>query len=340
MHYKDSRERSAELLRVALGHMGKHDAALNPLCFAVWYEYSAGMNLRLNEAIARSTAEQARLGDATIERLYREHIAGADVATMERIGNEFKRAMSGMAESASSTGNQADMFGEQLAGLSNALQSQDVSGLTPWLSEAMEGTAQMKNSAAALQQQVAASQQEIHRLQGELVRARDESLLDALTGTLNRRGFENRLSALLKRPGQTGKAPSCLVMLDIDHFKKVNDTHGHLMGDKVIELLGEILRTTITHETHSVARYGGEEFAMLLPETPLEQSLLLAEKVRERTKAMKIRNRSTQEVIMTVTISAGVTAARDDDDAASLIARADGALYQSKQTGRNRVTSA
>ena len=105
-------------------------------------------------------------------------------------------------------------------------------------------------------------------------------------------------------------------------------------------MLGEILRTSVTHQAHSVARYGGEEFAMLLPHTSLTDSIQLAEQVRERTGAMKIRNRQTQEVIMSVTISVGVTAARKDDGAASLIARVDGALYQSKQSGRNRVTCA
>ncbi|MFZ4285619.1 diguanylate cyclase [Variovorax sp. HJSM1_2] len=339
MHYKESRERSAELLRAAIGHMGHHDAALNPLSFTVWYEYAAGLNLRLNEAIARRLLEEPRFGDATIERLYREHIASIDVATMERIGNDFKRTMHGMAESASNTGAQAGAFGAQLFNLTQALQDSDAPALGPWLSEALQGTAEMKSSAEALQQRVASSQREIERLQGELTRVRDESLVDTLTGTLNRKGFESRVQDLL-RPAVEEAPPNCLVMLDIDHFKKVNDTHGHVMGDKVIELLGEILRTSVTHKSHAVARYGGEEFAILLPRTSLEESLQLAERVRERTKAMKIRNRATQEVIMTVTISAGVAVAREDDDVVSLVARADGALYQAKQSGRNRVTCA
>jgi len=339
MKYKESKERSAELLRMALGHMGRHDAALNPLSFAVWYESVAGINPKLDAAIARSIEQQPRLGDAAIERLFREHVAGADTAAMERIGNDFKRAITEIAESASSTGNQAGVFGRQLENLTEALNSNDTTDLAPWLSKVRTGTEEMRTSAEALQQQVAASQREIQRLQGELTRARDESLLDALTGTLNRRAFDIKLQSILK-PDPVQTAPNCLVMLDIDHFKKVNDTHGHVMGDKVIALLGEILRTSVTNQAHSVARYGGEEFAILLPRTDLAESIELAEKVRERTKAMKIRNRSTQEVIMSVTISAGVTAAREDDDAATLIARADGALYQSKQSGRNRVTCA
>jgi diguanylate cyclase len=130
------------------------------------------------------------------------------------------------------------------------------------------------------------------------------------------------------------------MMFDIDHFKLVNDTHGHLMGDRVIQALGEVMRASVTHPGACSARYGGEEFAVLLPSTTATEGVQLAELLRTRTKAMKVRNRSTNEVLLTVTVSAGIAVLRANDDAASLIARADAALYRSKQTGRDRVTTA
>jgi diguanylate cyclase len=129
-------------------------------------------------------------------------------------------------------------------------------------------------------------------------------------------------------------------MLDIDHFKRVNDTHGHVMGDRVIQAMGEVLRSCVSDKAHSVARYGGEEFAILLPCCTLDYSLRLANTVRQRTKAMKIRDRRTQAVVLTVSISGGVAAMRPGDDASGLIERADAALYRSKQAGRDRVTCA
>jgi diguanylate cyclase len=153
-----------------------------------------------------------------------------------------------------------------------------------------------------------------------------------------RAALDERLELEYKRWLRYG-TPLCLAIIDIDHFKKVNDTHGHLMGDRVIQGLGEILRGAVTGANHSAARYGGEEFALLLPQTSLDKSIELAETVRNRTKSMKIRNRTTQEVLLTVTISGGVTALKPDDDAASLISRADAALYAAKNGGRDRVVT-
>ena len=132
----------------------------------------------------------------------------------------------------------------------------------------------------------------------------------------------------------------CLIMLDIDHFKKVNDAHGHVMGDRVIQALGEVLRACVPDKAHSVARYGGEEFAILLPNSSLDFSAKLADTVRTRVNAMKIRDRRTQEVVLTVSISGGVAALRRGEDAEGFIARADGALYQSKHGGRDQITCA
>jgi diguanylate cyclase len=339
MRYAEPKERSAELLRLTLGHMGQHEAAFNPITFTLWYEYAAGTNDALRTAIDRLANDSARLDDNTVMQLYQQHVAPADEATMERIGGEMQRLMTSVAQSASQTGSRAGAFGAQLSGLTEALASRDVAQLKPRLSEVMAGTAEMKSSVDALHSKVSASQDEIKRLRSDLERARGEALLDPLTGILNRKGFDLKLESLLALQTTPG-ASHCLVMLDIDHFKKVNDTHGHLMGDRVIQAVGEILRTSVTDSTHAAARYGGEEFAILLPRTSLEQCTQLAEAVRTRTKAMKIRNRNTQEVLLTVTLSGGVAAMETGDDAAALISRADAALYASKKGGRDRVTRA
>ena len=104
--------------------------------------------------------------------------------------------------------------------------------------------------------------------------------------------------------------------------------------------MGQILRASVTDPSHAAARYGGEEFALLLPKATLEQGASVAEMVRTRTRNMKLRNRSTQELLTSVTISCGVAVLQPGEDAASLLARADAALYRSKHSGRDRVTTA
>ncbi len=339
MNYTESREHSAEILRAVLGHLGQHDAAFNPVSFALWYEHLAGINPALTQALTPLLLGGRRLTDAEVLQLFRSHIAPLDQQAVEKISGRFTQTMIGLAESALRTGDDAGRFGDQLNGLAEALRSGGVDGLSPQLNLALENTAGMRSSAHALQQQVASSRVQIDQLQAELGRARHEALLDPLTRVLNRRGFDQRLAMMLQQPMQADRT-HCLIMFDIDHFKRVNDTHGHVTGDRVIQALGEVLRTCISADNCSVARYGGEEFAVLVPQSTLVQSAALAESVRQHTRAMKIRNRKTQDVLLMVTVSAGVAGMNGSDDALSLIARADGALYQSKQAGRDRVSCA
>jgi diguanylate cyclase len=339
LRYTETKEQSAELLRKVLTLLGQHDAPFHPVSFAVWYEFAAGTNMRLTQGIERAMQTEPRLTDATVVRLYQEFVAEVDQEAMQRITGELQRMMTGMSESASRTGEHAGAFGEQLSGLTEVLQANDAPAIASHVAATLASTVQMQSSAQELQAQVLAHRQEIQRLQSDLVRARDEATLDPLTQVLNRKGFDRMLASLLDQPPSPDSA-HCLVMLDIDHFKKVNDTHGHVMGDRVIQALGEVLRLSVSDKNYSVARYGGEEFAILLPHCTIEQSMKVADTVRQRTKAMKIRDRRTQQVVLTVSISGGVAAMQAGDDAQDLIARADAALYKSKQAGRDQVTCA
>lgn len=339
IRYREPKERSAELLRIALGHMGRHPAACNPLTFALWYEYAAGINPQLNNDVGQRLAASAPIDDAAVADLYNRRIAPVDDETLGRIGDEMQRLMSGLADTASQTGSRAGAFGQKLEGLSAALGAQPSDALAPWLSEMAASTADMKSSVEALQHRVSLGESEIRKLRSDLDRACNEALLDPLTGILNRKGFDRRLAEAFEQPAGDGSA-HYLVMFDIDHFKRVNDTHGHVMGDRVIQAVAEILRTTVIDPAHAVMRYGGEEFAMLLPRCSRKQCTELAEAVRARTKAMRIRSRKTQEVLLSITISGGATHLQPADDASTLIARADAALYQSKSAGRDRLTVA
>jgi len=337
MRYTEPKERSAELLRLALGHMGKHAAAFNPATFALWYEYVAGTNPALHAALDRLVHEKTPIDDTTVVKLFYEHIAPADASAMQRISGEFQRVMGDLSQTASTTGVQASRFGVQLDDLSSALQAMAATQLAPQISEARMGTEDMKTSVQSLQHEVINSQTEIMRLRDDLERARSEAMIDPLTNILSRQGFDQHLATVLELEPEAGRQ-HCLVMLDVDHFKKVNETHGHLMGDRVIQGLGEILRQSAAVEAHAVARFGGEEFAIVLPHSSLDEAAQLAEAVRARAKAMKIRNRSTQEVMFSITVSGGVTAMQPGDDASALIARADAALRKAKQAGRDRVS--
>lgn len=339
MRYTEAKDRSAELLRLALGRMGAQAAALNPHTYAVWYEVVAGINPPLQQAVAALVDAGSAVDDEAVQRLLKAHVTPPDDEMLERVGHQMQGLMAGLAQTATQTGDRAGAFGAQLGDLAAALKAQDTSQLSPRLVELLEGAAAMRDAVSALQGRLRADQQEIERLRGDLERARGEALLDPLTGILNRKGFDRLLQGLLADPHDAGRSHG-LVMLDIDHFKKVNDTHGHLVGDRVIQAVGQVLRTSLRSAAHAAARYGGEEFALLLPDTAPEDCLALAEEVRQRTRAMRIRSRHTHEVVLTVSVSGGVTTLRPGDDAPTLLARVDAALYASKHGGRDRLTRA
>ena len=337
--YRESQPRSAELLRLVLAWMGKHDAAFHPVTFAVWYEHVAGTNLRLSQAIDECLRTEPRLGDATVYRLYREHIADADEAVAEHVSGGVRRVMLGLAESVSRTGETANTFGAKLGALTQSLGAADGSELATQVGDALACTAQMQGSVQALQAQLSTSQREIEKLRSDLERSREEAILCPLTRVLNRNGFDKKLQCVLDQARESGK-PGCLVMLDIDHFKKVNDSFGHVVGDRVLEGLGEVLRMTAADTGAAVARYGGEEFALLLADCRIARAVEVAETVRHLVKRMRVRQRGSDKVVCTVTVSAGVAVWRAGDDAAALIGRADAALYRAKQAGRDNVLQA
>ena len=171
-------------------------------------------------------------------------------------------------------------------------------------------------------------------LQSTLTSLADASNRDGLTGIYNRRFFEQTLTKEYSRVQRYGGTLS-LVLLDLDHFKKVNDTHGHLAGDEVLREAARRLNSCL-RDTDILARYGGEEFAVILPATTLEGTLIVAERLRAVMDATPIMHNAQS---LTITVSAGVTEFRTDilryED---LIKEADLALYTSKGSGRNRVT--
>ena len=165
--------------------------------------------------------------------------------------------------------------------------------------------------------------------------ASEMSMTDALTGLQNRYGLQRELQRALSEARRYERPLACL-LLDIDFFKSVNDEYGHAAGDAALMQTARVL-TEAVRGSDVVCRYGGEEFLILAPETTLEGALALAEKIRA---AAASRDFGDGERVFSFTLSAGAAQLRSDESGNDMIARADEALYQAKQLGRNRVEAA
>jgi diguanylate cyclase (GGDEF)-like protein len=155
---------------------------------------------------------------------------------------------------------------------------------------------------------------------------------DPLTGLANRRHFDAQLARLLVRAELTGDEAS-LVLIDVDHFKRVNDQHSHVAGDTVLRLVAaEIARHSRVSDL--AARIGGEEFAVLLPRTGIAEACAVAERLRASVAALELGQVAPG---LQLTVSAGVAGSRHNGDAEALLAAADSGLYRAKRSGRNKV---
>lgn len=218
-------------------------------------------------------------------------------------------------------------------------KTEDINQLNSILGSLMADTrgmqADMQRSRDEIEEtrrQVEASEQKIRELEAELDKTTSLAHEDYLTGTLNRRGMDDAFEREFARAERLG-APLCVALLDIDFFKRLNDTYGHDVGDDALVHLVHVVKETL-RPTDVIARFGGEEFVLILPETDLDEGLKTLTRVqRELTKKFFMHNNEK----LLITFSAGVALRLPDEPSDAIIARADQALYRAKTAGRNRV---
>ncbi len=189
---------------------------------------------------------------------------------------------------------------------------------------------QMLAANTELQQRLEQAEKQLAAQAAEIKTHESEARTDSLTGLSNRRAFDDELKRRLNE-FQRKQTPCTLVMLDIDFFKKFNDTHGHLVGDEVLRQVAKVLSAT-SREMDVPCRYGGEEFGVILPGTDAASACKVAERIRA---AVEASTTVCEGKSLKVTCSLGLSSITSDDDAARLIRRADDALYASKKAGRN-----
>ena len=188
-----------------------------------------------------------------------------------------------------------------------------------------------------LEAELRSSSAEVAKLRGQLHGAVQDALTDSLTGLANRRSFDLECAAAVARA--SGSSPAHLVMADIDHFKRVNDTRGHDVGDEVLRIVGEVLLANVRRDS-LVARVGGDEFGVMLPRASPHYTAAIATRLCELLASRPLVVRGHPDAIERITLSIGVAGWHAGESSAEWYARADAALYEAKRRGRNRVSIA
>ncbi len=323
----------------AMVQMGDLLVPATPNNYAIWYVYHSGRTPDLKRDVDTLIASKEPITPERTNEIYDRYFghAAEDNAlsdTSRSLEVAIGKLMGYLSEAGSGTeeyGKALEQYSTQLVDTAGAEEARAI--VTAILGE----TKKMAERQANLRDELAASTEEIEMLREGIRDARREALTDALTGIANRKALNERLCETMEEAKETGE-PMCVLMLDIDFFKKFNDSYGHQLGDQVLRLVARTLTECIKGRDLA-ARYGGEEFVILLPLTSIENAFKLANHIRVTVASNRIINRTTGESLGRITLSIGASIYRPGEDSEALIKRADEALYAAKRGGRNRVLS-
>ena len=307
-----------------------------PSTYALWYEYLSGVNPKLVAAVDERLKNAAPLTQAEIEQFYAKFIDTREAGTLEAYQAGLGELLRRLGEIAASSGAGTDEYARTLAQCQQDLASiSDSDRVQRIISSLVTSTNAVRESTQTLQKEVAATRDEMQQLRGQMGALQNLAQTDPLTRLRNRRGFEQAVAEYAL--GREADLGGCSVLMaDIDHFKRVNDSYGHLVGDQVIRALAQVMQNCVKGRDIA-ARWGGEEFIVLLPETPGEGAVMLAERLRAAFGKTRIKRGGKQVLNDSVTISIGVAQIGGGEPLEQAVGRADSALYQAKNGGRNCV---
>ena len=320
----------------ALNYIKKSEISAFPRNYELWYTYAGGFNTTLNNAINKILKKSGKVSADDVASIYNEILAPNRLGDqIEEVGGHVSDEISTIIEFLETSTGATEAYGESLTGAANKLKTtQNQKDLSALISNLVAETHDIVETNAALRDQLSESQKHVEELKDSLEAIRYETLTDELTTLANRKHFDQSLErAVNEAKNGDGLA---LLITDIDHFKKFNDTFGHQTGDQVLRLVAVTVKQNVKGQDIP-CRYGGEEFAIILPNTNLKQAVTVAEHVREAVMSKELVKRSTGEQLGRVTISIGVAKYNDGDTPHTLIERADRCLYAAKSAGRNKV---
>lgn len=321
-----------DIFKKTLGLLSKYRLPPTPEHYSLWYVYVCEENPELNRALDQTLAKNDELGPSSAALLYQAHLADSRWRDTQGLNDSLQALTQELSSTLQDTRQDTAQFQRalnerfaRLSGIEDGNISLDT--LMDEVRNLVKDAKWMNGSADHLQSRLSTAEDEVSRLKEALAKSREEALVDVLTGLRNRRAFDMELASM------TG--PVSLILLDLDHFKAVNDNYGHLLGDQVLKATARQISLFLKDEALAF-RFGGEEFAVLV-DAPLAVARRKAESLRSLIAKVTVTDKRTGQKIDKITASLGVAQGQGGDNSIQLVDKADALLYEAKRLGRNRV---
>lgn len=325
--------------REIIERMGAQQIPTSPANYEIWTTHMAGVEPDLSREIEARLARGEPFTDEENEALFERFFANTRLSiqmleTSETIARELDDTVSSLRGAGQQAGSYANVLQNAANRFEGGVDSAEFRAIVDHLAVT---THEMVAHNLKLAEQIEASSRQVEELQTALKSVKVEALTDGLTGLANRKMFDETLRRRIA--DATGdKSDLCLLVFDIDHLSRINDTWGHPLGDQVIRYIASVLRAHAQGDVLA-ARHGGEEFAMIMPRTNLNLAEGLAARVSRAVKSKRLSLKSTGDLIGEVTVSIGVARFKEPESLSDLAARADTCMHAAKRTGRDRIVT-
>ncbi len=328
MNTQDNYPSAVKISEQTITFLAQYEVAPTPINFSVIYHYLSKNNDLLNQYIDEYISWHGSLDAVFIESAFLEFFSNTD--QLERsLLTPFEQTLSTTMEKLQTQVDNGNVIATNLQRADSVLaKSSSERSFRPLIKFLNATLANSQHQHQELNKELAETYQQVKQLKSQLKASRDEAMLDALTGLYNRRGCDEKLKELKQENIHT----SCLI--DIDHFKKINDSFGHAVGDQVIQKVASTIKEHLS-TTDFAVRQGGEEFAVILANKGKNEAKKLAENIRIAITKLRLKQKKTNEYLPPISVSIGIAQYQQNSDWKSVFEKADSALYQAKNAGRN-----